>query len=80
VGYHWVSRRFRCMCGIGAIVGVIWENEAKQRQGKLGDWQIECEDCAKHFMFEPGKDSLIRPSDGRRIPLSSLTEIDKPNR
>jgi len=76
VGYHWVSRRFRCMCGKGTIVGEIRENEAKQRYGQLGDWRIECEDCAKHFVFEPHKDNLIRPSDGQRIPLSSLTRID----
>jgi len=78
VGYRWVSRRFRCVCGKGVIVGVTWENDGKQSHGKLSDWQIECADCAKHFVFEPRKQNLIRPSDGRRIPLESLIRIDKP--
>jgi len=58
-------------------VSEFWENETKLRYGKSGDWRIECEDCAKHYVFEPHTDNLIRPSDGRRIPLSSLLRISK---
>jgi len=65
------------MRGKGTIVSEFWENETKVRCGKSGDWRIECEGCAKHFVFELNTNNLIRPSDGRRIPLSSLIRIDK---
>ena len=75
MAYERVSRSYHCMCGKGRIINEWVEGDMwPHKNNSEDDWRFECPESESMYFIDEG--SIIRKSDGIKMPLRFLPPVD----